>query len=46
WPPHSGRREVFPEIDRVEWFEPDEARRRIKPTQAPFIDRLEGALGD
>ena len=44
WPPRSGRRQRFPEIDRVEWFEPDEARRHIKPTQAPFIDRLEAAL--
>jgi predicted NUDIX family NTP pyrophosphohydrolase len=44
WPPRSGRRVPFPEIDRVEWFEPDEARRRIKPTQAPLIDRLEDAL--
>ena len=44
WPPRSGRRESFPEIDRVEWFEPEEARRRIKPTQAPLIDRLEAAL--
>jgi predicted NUDIX family NTP pyrophosphohydrolase len=45
WPPRSGRREMFPEIDRVAWFEPDEARRRIKPAQAPFIDRLETRLG-
>jgi predicted NUDIX family NTP pyrophosphohydrolase len=44
WPPRSGRRERFPEIDRVEWFDLDEARRRIKPTQAPLIDRLEAAL--
>ena len=44
WPPRSGTRVKFPEIDRVAWFEPDEARRRIKPTQAPFIDRLEAAL--
>jgi Predicted NTP pyrophosphohydrolase len=44
WPPRSGQREQFPEIDRVAWFEPDEARVRIKPTQAPFIDRLEAAL--
>ena len=45
WPPRSGHRQVFPEIDRVEWFGPIEARRRIKPTQAPLIDRLEEALG-
>jgi predicted NUDIX family NTP pyrophosphohydrolase len=45
WPPRSGLRVLFPEIDRVEWFGPDEARRRIKPTQVPFIDRLEAVLG-
>lgn len=44
WPPRSGRFQDFPEIDRVQWFEPDEARRRIKAAQAPFIDRLEAAL--
>jgi predicted NUDIX family NTP pyrophosphohydrolase len=44
WPPGSGRRQTFPEIDRVAWFEPDEARRRIKATQIPFIDRLEAEL--
>ncbi len=46
WPPRSGRREVFPEIDRVGWFDPDEARRRLKATQIPFIDRLEAALAE
>jgi predicted NUDIX family NTP pyrophosphohydrolase len=45
WPPRSGRREVFPEIDRVEWFGPEEARRRIKETQIPLLDRLESAIG-
>ena len=45
WPPRSGRRQVFPEIDRVAWFEPDEARRRLKPTQVPFVDRLVEAVG-
>ena len=44
WPPRSGQRQRFPEIDRVEWFEPDEARRRLKASQVPFIDRLEAAL--
>ncbi len=34
----------FPEIDRVAWFDPAEARRRIKSTQVPFIERLEAAL--
>ena len=45
WPPRSGRWITIPEVDRVEWFAPDEARRRIKDTQAPFIDRLLAALG-
>jgi len=44
WPPGSGRRRSFPEIDRVEWFSPAEARRRIKATQIPLVDRLEAAL--
>jgi predicted NUDIX family NTP pyrophosphohydrolase len=44
WPPRSGRRQLFPEIDRVGWFGPDEARRRLKPTQVPFVDRLLAAL--
>ncbi len=45
WPPRSGRRQVFAEIDRVEWFAPGEARRRLKPTQIPFVDRLLEMLG-
>jgi predicted NUDIX family NTP pyrophosphohydrolase len=44
WPPRSGRRQTFAEIDRVEWFGLDEARRRVKETQIPLIDRLEAAL--
>jgi predicted NUDIX family NTP pyrophosphohydrolase len=44
WPPRSGTVRAFPEIDRVAWFEPDEARRRLNPAQAAFIDRLEAAL--
>ena len=45
WPPGSGTMTAFPELDRVAWFTPDEARRRIKEAQAPFVDRLEEALG-
>jgi predicted NUDIX family NTP pyrophosphohydrolase len=44
WPPGSGRLASFPELDRVEWFGPEEARRRIKDTQIPLLDRLEAAL--
>ena len=44
WPPRSGRHECFPELDRVAWFAPAEARRRLKPAQIPFIDRLIAAV--
>jgi len=44
WPPRSGRRQMIPEVDRVAWFGPDEARRRAHPAQATFVDRLEAAL--
>lgn len=40
WPPRSGLRASFPEIDRAAWFTPDEACRRINPAQAAFIRRL------
>jgi len=30
----------FPEIDRVEWLGPDEARVKLNPAQGVFIDRL------
>jgi predicted NUDIX family NTP pyrophosphohydrolase len=45
WPPRSGRRILVPEIDRVAWFDPPEARRRLHPAQAAFVDRLEASLG-
>jgi predicted NUDIX family NTP pyrophosphohydrolase len=45
WPPFTGRVMRFPEIDQVAWFGPEEARRRVKETQIPFIERLERALG-
>ena len=41
WPPRSGRRQAFPEIDRAEWFPLDRAREKLLPAQAAFVDRLE-----
>jgi predicted NUDIX family NTP pyrophosphohydrolase len=40
WPPRSGSRREFPEVDRAEWFDPDRARGKILPAQAGLIDRL------
>lgn len=45
WPPRSGRTGVFPEIDRVAWFDPAAARVAIRDAQVPLIDRLQEALG-
>jgi len=40
WPPRSGRRESFPEIDRVEWMRLERARDRILAGQLPLLERL------
>ena len=45
WPPRSGRQQEFPEVDRAQWFGLDEARERINPAQAAFLDRLSGRFG-
>lgn len=44
WPPRTGRVVVVPEIDRILWARPPEARRRLNPAQAAFVDRLLAAL--
>ncbi|HYM84856.1 MAG TPA: NUDIX domain-containing protein, partial [Candidatus Dormibacteraeota bacterium] len=44
YPRGSGRYETFPEVDRVAWFEADEARRRLNPAQVVLVDRLLAAL--
>jgi predicted NUDIX family NTP pyrophosphohydrolase len=44
WPPHSGKRKQFPEVDRVCFFTEKIARRKLKSTQVPFLDRLRAAL--
>lgn len=40
WPPKSGRRAEFPEVDRAAWFPLEEARQKILKGQEPFLDRL------
>lgn len=44
WPPRSGRRQSYPEVDRAGWFELDEARAKLNPAQAAFLDRLAAVL--
>jgi predicted NUDIX family NTP pyrophosphohydrolase len=44
WPPKSGRRASFPEIDRAEWFDLPTARAKILKGQLGFLDELESRL--
>lgn len=44
WPPRSGRRQEFPEVDRAAWFELAAARAKMLASQLPFLDRLEQAV--
>jgi predicted NUDIX family NTP pyrophosphohydrolase len=45
WPPRSGRRQSFPEVDRAEWFTLAAAREKLLPGQREFLDRLAAHLG-
>jgi predicted NUDIX family NTP pyrophosphohydrolase len=40
WPPRSGNEREFPEVDRAEWFAPEQARLKINPAQVALLDRL------
>lgn len=40
WPPRSGRRQSFPELDRAEWHDVDAARELVVAAQTAFLDRL------
>ena len=44
WPPKSGRKHSFPEIDRAAWFTVEEARRKILAGQLPFLETLAAAV--
>jgi predicted NUDIX family NTP pyrophosphohydrolase len=44
WPPRSGRRREFPEVDRAAWFDPPDARQKLVSAQAELVDRLLAAL--
>jgi predicted NUDIX family NTP pyrophosphohydrolase len=40
WPPKSGHKRSFPEVDRIEFFDADRARAKINAAQIAFVDRL------
>jgi predicted NUDIX family NTP pyrophosphohydrolase len=45
WPPKSGERQRFPEVDRASWVSLDVAREKLNPSQSRFVTRLAEALG-
>jgi predicted NUDIX family NTP pyrophosphohydrolase len=45
WPPRSGRRATFPEVDRVAWFDLQTAAAKVVKGQVPLLHRLRSAAG-
>jgi predicted NUDIX family NTP pyrophosphohydrolase len=45
WPPRSGQRARFPEVDRGRWFGIAEARKRLIGGQIPILEELVAKLG-
>jgi predicted NUDIX family NTP pyrophosphohydrolase len=37
WPPRSGRRQAFPEVDRAQWFDAETAAIKIHKGQRPIL---------
>jgi len=44
WPPKSGNRRSFPEVDRAAWFDLETAGRKILPSQAVALQHLQERL--
>jgi predicted NUDIX family NTP pyrophosphohydrolase len=44
WPPKSGLKESFPEVDRLEWFTFAAALEKIIAYQRPFLEELREVL--
>jgi predicted NUDIX family NTP pyrophosphohydrolase len=40
WPRGSGVEQEFPEVERAEWFDLEQAQRMINQAQAAFLERL------
>ena len=41
WPPKSGKIKLFPECDKAEWFNFEEAAKKIFAYQKPLIEQLQ-----
>jgi predicted NUDIX family NTP pyrophosphohydrolase len=40
WPPKSGQKQEFPEIDKADWFDLSQAIKKVSKGQVIFIERL------
>lgn len=40
WPPRSGRKRSYPEVDQVRWFGLADAEAMILPSQRPLLEAL------
>ncbi|MBS0409581.1 MAG: NUDIX domain-containing protein [Proteobacteria bacterium] len=45
WPPRSGQRARFPEVDRLAYFRLEEALAKLSPGQHPILREAAGRLG-
>jgi predicted NUDIX family NTP pyrophosphohydrolase len=45
WPPRSGQKQEFPEIDKADWFGLKDGLAKISKGQTPFLERLAEKLG-
>src|SRR5690349_5079905 len=41
WPPRSGKKKIFPEVDKAQWFSVTTASEKINPGQVPLIEELQ-----
>ena len=41
WPPRSGKKKIFPEVDKAQWFSLTAASEKINPGQLPLIEELQ-----
>ncbi|HTD40040.1 MAG TPA: hypothetical protein VK671_05430 [Mucilaginibacter sp.] len=44
WPPRSGKKQTFPEVDKADWFDMETAKIKINQAQIDLINELESKI--
>jgi predicted NUDIX family NTP pyrophosphohydrolase len=44
WPPRSGKRKAFPEVDRAGWFDADTAKEKLNERYGGMIEEVLGLI--